>query len=106
MYVTFNYLIRPEKYIQLNLKQDESLKRFLVKSIKIFTSMCISNQRKVFISPATYVPVAYYVYYVKGHWQYIFFLSSMKELLELYNNFLYSFFISLCLRDIYSENIA
>jgi hypothetical protein len=31
---------------------------------------------------------------VKGKWQYIFLFSHLKELLKLFNNFFYRFFIS------------
>ena len=41
---------------------------------------------------------------VKGHWQQ-FLLFYMKELLKLYNNFFYSFFISLFVFEIFNFNV-
>ena len=39
---------------------------------------------------------------VKGKWQYIFYFSHLKELLKLFNNFFYRFFISCLVLEIFS----
>ena len=42
---------------------------------------------------------------IKGKWQYIFLFSHLKELLKLFNNFFYRFFISRLVLEIFSLEV-
>jgi hypothetical protein len=44
-------------------------------------------------------------YAVKGKWQYTFLFSHLKELLKLYINFLYRFFIPCLVLEIFSLEV-
>jgi hypothetical protein len=42
---------------------------------------------------------------IKGKWQYIFLFSHLKELLKLFSNFFYRFFISRLVLEIFSLEV-
>jgi hypothetical protein len=79
-------------------------KTFLWKPLK-FMLLHISICSKLVRHFSNTLNLCRYTSLLKGKWQYKFLFSHLKELLKLFNNFLYRFFISCLLLEIFSLEV-